>query len=83
MFHQAVVSLTQGGVPQATSVKGLRGKVEKTALDNFSRDETQFLISCFLYIIACWVYFHIDVRIYLGFIWMLLYPHPQTFVFVV
>lgn len=81
MFYQAVVSLTQGDVPRATSVKGLREKVAKTALDNFSRDEAQLLIHCFLFVFVCWVYFHTDVRIYLGFIWTLLDPHPQTFVF--
>lgn len=53
MFHHAVVSLTQGGVPRATNVKGLREKVENPTLDNFSRDKAQLLISCFLYIIVC------------------------------
>ena len=81
-FHQAVVSLTQGGVPRATSVKGLRENVAKTTLDSFSRDEAQLLISCFLHFVVCWVYLHTDVRIYLGFTWRLLDPHPQTFVFV-
>lgn len=66
MFHQ--VSLTQGGVPRATGVKGLREKVAKLTPDNISRDEAQLLISCFLYVLVCWVYLHVDIRIYLGFI---------------